>query len=64
MKSLSFLLPIIMLILGCVLINASWPYYIIATGAGTGIGSLAWLTWIQIRDNSNKPFIKFEENED
>lgn len=61
MKSLSFSLPIIILITGCIIIDTAWPYYIIAIGAGTGIGSLAWLTWIQVRDNS--PFIKLEKNE-
>jgi hypothetical protein len=60
MKSLSFIItPTIILIVGCVFLNASWPYYIIAIATGNGFGVLALFTWFQLRDNSGRPYIKF-----
>lgn len=61
MKSLPFIItPILILIGGCILLNATWPYYIVAFSAGTGFGFLAWLTYLQLRDSSDMPKIKFE----
>jgi hypothetical protein len=60
MKSLLFLItPTIILIVGCIFLNVSWPYYIITFAVGNGIGVLALLTWFQLKDNSNRPYIKF-----
>ena len=62
MKAIPFIItPTILLIIGCIIISASWPYYIIAWAAGNGLGMLAFLTWLQIKDSSNEPKIKFDE---
>jgi hypothetical protein len=55
MKSILLLIsPIILLVTGCIILNAAWPYYIICIASGTGLGFLAWLTNIQLKDNSKK----------
>jgi hypothetical protein len=60
MKSLLFLTtPTVILIAGCIFLNVLWPYYIIAWAAGNGFGVLALLTWFQLKDNSDRPYIKF-----
>jgi hypothetical protein len=59
MKALPFFItPTIILIIVCVILNATWPYYIIAWAAGNGFGVLALLTWLQLKDNSDRPYIK------
>ena len=59
MKSLLFFIaPTIILIVACIIINVTWPYYIIAWAAGNGFGALALLTYIQLKDNSGRPYIK------
>lgn len=50
----------IILVILCVIINAEWPYYIVAIASGTGLGFLAWLTYIQLSDNSKKPIHKIK----
>ena len=50
----------IILVILCVITNAEWPYYIVSIAAGTGLGFLAWLTWLQLRDNSDKPIHKIK----
>lgn len=52
--------PMIILVILCVIINAEWPYYIVAIASGTGLGFLAWLTYIQLSDNSKKPIHKIK----
>lgn len=52
--------PMIILVILCVIINAEWPYYIVSIAAGTGLGFLAWLTYLQLRDNSDKPIHKIK----
>ena len=54
-----FLTPIIISIAFCAIINIAWPYYIITFCFGTGTGALAALTWFQLKDNSDRPYIKF-----
>ena len=54
-----FLAPIIISIAFCILINAAWPYYIITFCCGVGVGALVVLTWFQLRDNNDRPYIKF-----
>lgn len=53
-----FLTPIIISIGFCAIINAAWPYYIITFCFGSGIGALAVLTWFQLKNNSDRPYIK------
>jgi len=53
--------PTILLIVGCIVLNASWPYYIVAWAAGNGIGALALLTWWQVKDSSKEPKVKIED---
>jgi hypothetical protein len=62
MKAVIFItVPTILLIVGCIILNTSWPYYIIAWAAGNGIGALALLTWWQVKDSSEEPKIKIED---
>jgi len=63
MKAIPFLItPTISLIVGCIILSASWPYYIVCWAAGNGIGMLAFLTWLQLKDSSKNPKIKFYGN--
>jgi hypothetical protein len=43
------IIPAILLVIGCIVINASWYYYPIAVVAGGIIGLLALMTYYQIK---------------
>lgn len=54
-KSLTILtLPAVLLIAGCVYLQAPRPYYVIAWLSGVGIGTLALFTWFQVCESTNK----------
>lgn len=62
MKSLALItIPIYTLVAWCIILNVTWPYYIVAIASGTGLGFLSWLTYLQLRDNSDKPKIKIHD---
>ena len=64
MKTLTILLlPPVLLITGCVYLNADWPYYAISWFAGFGIGTLALFTWFQVCEKESKTKIKINEKD-
>lgn len=63
MKSLPFILiPTIMLIAACIVVNASWPYYIIALVAGNVLGLLALFVWVKVKETDTTKKQKFHYN--
>jgi Na+/melibiose symporter-like transporter len=64
LKSVAIIIsPAVFLVALGFILHWHFAWIIVAYCAGIGIGFLALLTWVQVRDNSDKPNIKIEKDE-